>query len=178
MGSSVPDFHDSEPKLTISGTTVTPHSAALSTGMSEAESVTIATAGMAKRALRRHALERHRDGSTTAEAERREPVPTVAPLELVEQRRDDAGPARADGVAERDCAAVDIDLRPIEPELAAVGERLGGECLVDLDQVERLDRQLDLCQQLPDALHRREKEPLWRDLRLGISDDPGKRFEA
>jgi len=35
-------------------------------------------------------------------------------------------------MTERDRAAVDADLRPVEAELATVGEGLGGERLVDL----------------------------------------------
>ena len=52
------------------------------------------------------------------------------------------------------------------------------ERLVDLDQVERLDRHLDLGEQLLDALDRGEEEPLRRDLRLGVADDPGERLQA
>ena len=99
-------------------------------------------------------------------------------IELVGQRRDDPGAARADRVAERDRAAVDVDLRPVEAEGAAVGERLGGERLVDLDEVERLDRHLDPVEQAADALDRGEEQPLRFDLGLGVADDPGERREA
>ena len=81
-------------------------------------------------------------------------------------------------MAERDRAAVDVDLVPVEAELAAVGEGLGGERLVDLDEVERLDRHLDPVEQAADALDRREEQPLRRDLGLGVADDPGERLEA
>ena len=56
------------------------------------------------------------------------------------------------GWPERDCAAVHVDLVPVEAELAAVGQRLGGEGLVDLDEVEGLDRHLDPVEQPADAL--------------------------
>ena len=98
--------------------------------------------------------------------------------ELVQQRGDDPRPARADRVAERDRAAVDVDLVPVEAELATVGQHLRGERLVDLDQVERLDRHLDPVEQPADALDRGEEEPLRRDLGLGVADDPGERLEA
>ena len=84
-------------------------------------------------------LDGHRDRAAAAEAQRREPVAALAPRELVEQRRDDPRAAGPDRVAERDRAAVDVDLVPVEPERAAVGQGLGGERLVDLDEVERLD---------------------------------------
>ena len=96
----------------------------------------------------------------------------------MEQRGDDPCPARPDRVAERDRAAVDVDLVPVEAELATVGQRLRGERLVDLDQVERLDRQLDPVEQAADALDRGEEEPLRRDLGLGVADDPGERLQA
>src|SRR5438093_10796679 len=86
------------------------------------------------------ALEGHGDRATAAEAQRRQPVAALAPPKFVKQRRDDARPRRPDRMAERNRSAIDVDLRPVEPELPAVGQRLGGECLVDLDQVEGVDR--------------------------------------
>src|SRR5262245_29795017 len=71
-----------------------------------------------------HTLHGHGDRAATAESQRREPIATFAPLELVEERRDDARAARPDRVAERDRAAVDVDLVPIEAELPAVCECL------------------------------------------------------
>ena len=67
---------------------------------------------------------------------------------------------------------------PVEAELAAVGQRLGGERLVDLDEVERLDRHLDPVEQAADALDRGEEQPLRLDLGLGVADDPGQRLQA
>ena len=124
------------------------------------------------------ALEGHRDRAAAAEAERREAVAAAAPLELVEERRDDAGAACADGVSERDRAAVHVDLVPVEVQLAAVRQRLRGEGLVDLDEVERLDRQLDPVQQPSNAYDRRQEQPARLDLRLGVADDPGEGRQA
>ena len=124
------------------------------------------------------ALERHGDRAAAAEAQRREAVAALPARELVEQRRHDPGPARADRVAERDRPAVDVDLVPVEAELPAIGEGLGGERLVDLDQVERLDRQLDPVEQPADALDRGEEQPLRLDLGLGVADDPGQGLQA
>src|SRR5262249_26324707 len=163
-----------EPKLTISGTTVMPQRSASSGGMSDAESVTIATfatgtpslgrnvfdvgsTGCADCARLRHPLEGHRDGSATAEAQRREAIPSLARVGLGAQRRPVRCAARADGMAGGDRPAVDVHLRPVEAELATVGESLGSERFVDLDQVERLDRQLHLGKQLLDALDRRQE---------------------
>src|SRR5438552_17133444 len=71
-----------------------------------------------------YALEGHRHGPAAAEAEGRQAVAPLAPLELVEQRGDDACTTRPDRVAERDRPAVDVDLREVEAELATVGEDL------------------------------------------------------
>src|SRR5262249_53627771 len=123
------------------------------------------------------AFERGRHRAAAAEAQRREAIPTTSPVELVEERGDDPGAAGPDRVAERDRPAVDVRLVPVEAELPAIGQRLGGERLVDLDEVERLDRQLDAVEQPPDALDRCEEEPLRRDLGLGVADDPGERLQ-
>jgi hypothetical protein len=69
-------------------------------------------------------------------------------------------------MAEGDRAAVHIDLVPIEAEVPAVGENLRGERLVDLHEIERLDRQLDPVEKASDALDRGEEQPLRLDLRL------------
>ena len=89
----------------------------------------------------------------------------------MEERRDDARSRRPDGVSECDRAAIDVDLLPVEPELPAVGQRLRGEGLVDLDEVEGLDRKLHSIEQLADAHHGSQEQPLRLDLRLGVSDD-------
>ena len=96
----------------------------------------------------------------------------------MEQGGHDPGAARADRVAEGDRAAVHVDLRPVEAELAAVGQGLSGERLVDLDQVERLDRQLDPLEQPADAGDRGEEQPFRGDLGLAVADDPGERLQA
>jgi len=59
----------------------------------------------------------------------------------VYQRREDARARRAQGVAQRDRAAVDVDPRGIELELADASDGLRREGLVQLDQVDLVDRQ-------------------------------------
>ena len=71
-----------------------------------------------------------------------------------------------------------LTLSQSKPSCAAVGQGLRGERLVDLDEVEGLDRQLDPVEQPADALDRGEEQPLRRDLGLGVADDPGERLEA
>ena len=122
-------------------------------------------------------LDRHRDRAAAAEAQRRQPVAALPPLQLVDERRHDPRAAGADRVAQRDRAAVDVDLLPVEPELAAVGQRLGGERLVDLDRGRRPRRASRSGRAGADALDRGEEEPLGRDLGLGVADDPGERLQ-
>ena len=118
-----------------------------------------------------------RDRSPAAEAERREALPPAAPPKLVEERRQDARARRADRVAERDRAAVDVDLVPVEAELVAIGQDLRGERLVDLDQIEVVDAD-------PPTFSIRRRTP-WigasnshfgRDVRLRVADDARQRL--
>ena len=85
-------------------------------------------------------LDAEGDAHAAADAERGEALLGVALLHLVEQGGQDAGAAGADRVADGDGAAVDVDLVGVPAELLADRERLGGEGLVGLDQVEVGDR--------------------------------------
>src|SRR4029078_5091712 len=105
-----------------------------------------------------------------ADTHARQRVRALATIELVEERRHDACPARADRVTEGDRPAIDVDLVPIEAELPAVRQRLGGERLVDLDEVEGLDRQLDAVEQALHALDRGGEQPPRPELGLGVPD--------
>ena len=57
------------------------------------------------------------------------------------QGRENLRAAGAERMAQRDGAAVDVDPRGIELELADAGDGLGGKGLVQLDQVELIDGQ-------------------------------------
>ena len=120
------------------------------------------------------ALEGHCDRSAPAQTERRQAIAPVAAAELVEERRDDPGTGRPDRVTKRNSPAVDVDPRPVEPELAAVGQDLRGKRFVDLDEIESLERQFDPVEQPPDTGDRRKEQPSRLDFRLGVADDPGK----
>ena len=73
-------------------------------------------------------------------------------LQRVEQRRQHAGAARADRMAERDRAAVHVDAVPVPAQPPAVGERLRRERLVRLDQIVVADR---WCRSSPSGSARR-----------------------
>src|SRR3989304_896663 len=124
------------------------------------------------------ALEGHGHGATTTEAEGGEAVAAPAPPQLGGRGGHDARAAGADGVSQGDRAAVDVHLRPVEAELAAVGQHLGGEGLVDLDEVEVLDGHRRALEELAHALDRGEEEPLGGDLRLGVADDARERPQS
>ena len=76
------------------------------------------------------------------------PLLRARALHLVQQGGQDARAGRADRVADGDGAAVDVDLGRIEAQLAHHAERLGGEGLVGLDQVEVADLPAGLLQRL------------------------------
>ena len=70
---------------------------------------------------------------------RRRPCTALAAAHLVQQRGDDPRAGAAERVADRDRAAVHVDLLRVELELVDAGDRLGGERLVELDQLQVLD---------------------------------------
>src|SRR6266496_6655728 len=104
------------------------------------------------------ALDEHRAAQAPADANGRNPALAPRALEYVEQMQDDARARRADGMPQRDRAAVDIELcrvehthGSIEPELAAAirlacpcaqaPEHLRRERLVDFPCVEIVQSQ-------------------------------------
>ena len=64
------------------------------------------------------------------------PYLAAAAAQLADEGGGEAGAGAAEGVAEGDRAAVDVELLLVDAELAGAGEDLGGEGLVELDQVD------------------------------------------
>ena len=64
----------------------------------------------------------------------------------IEQRRQNARAARANRMAERDGAALNVDPRGVEAELACHRDGLHGERFVQLDEIDVVDRPADLRQ--------------------------------
>ena len=79
-------------------------------------------------------------------------VAGAAALHLVEQRRGELGARAAQGGAQGDGAAVDVDLVDVDAELAGAVDRLAGEGLVDLEEVHVPDGQAGLLQRGRDGL--------------------------
>src|ERR1043165_855276 len=86
----------------------------------------------------RSALDAHRDAHAAADAQARDALLRVALAHLVEQRDEDAAARGADRVADRDGAAVDVDLARVPAHLVVDGARLRREGFVDLEEVEVL----------------------------------------
>ena len=94
------------------------------------------------------------DAHAAADAQRAEPRFEPAPLQLVEQRAEQHRAGGAERVAERDRAAVDVDLLVRHAHLAHEAHRHGGEGLVDLEQVDVVHRQPGLGERLARGRHR------------------------
>ena len=77
-------------------------------------------------------------------------------------------------MAERDRAAVDVEPRRIDRQLGEAGEDLRGERLVQLDEVDRVERQAGAREHLADRRHRADAEQLRRDARRSRSRRSGR----
>src|SRR5690242_15417807 len=93
-------------------------------------------------------LDDQRDPLSAADAERRHAEPRVAVLHRVEERHQHPRAARADGMAEGDGTAVHVDAILRDAELAQDAERLRGERLVQLPEVDFLATQTRLLERL------------------------------
>src|SRR5713101_8331754 len=112
--------------------------------------------------LRSRALENRGDALAAADALRGEGVALAFALQ---ERRRLAGDARAGGaqrMAERDGAAVEIGPALVDAEFAHAGDRLRGEGLVDLDDVDVLDGEAGALQRLLRRRHRADAHELGR----------------
>ena len=89
-----------------------------------------------------------------ATAERGRTGAAAAALELEREVQHDPGAGHADRVAQRDRAAVDVDLVVGDAELAGRRDADGGERLVELDQVEVGDAMPSFSQALADRVGR------------------------
>src|SRR5436309_10556406 len=80
-------------------------------------------------------LDRHGDALATADAEGSDAAMLALVAEGMDERAEDAGAAGPERMAERDGPAADIHPGRVELERADYGHRLGGECLIQLEQV-------------------------------------------
>src|SRR5688572_16272392 len=85
---------------------------------------------------------------TAADAHRHHAVSRLAAVHLVDQRRGQLRTGAPERVSQRDGTAVDVHLIGIEVELLHAGQRLGGERLVELDEVDLIECQPGLLQKI------------------------------
>src|SRR5205807_7707357 len=103
---------------------------------------------------------------------RYEPDLLVGSLELVQKRCDEPGAGRAERMAERDRAPVNVDAIHIGLELASPGSHDGGEGLVDLDQVDVAQRHLVSLEELLRRRNRPGEHDHGVDADRGLVHDP------
>src|SRR5262245_29050062 len=107
------------------------------TGMArEATSPLSVARATLRRLRRRRVLDHGREALADADAHRRDPVAGVTPPQLPDQRRHQARARASERMSERDRASVYVQPLLVDPELAGAGDDLGGERLVELDQVD------------------------------------------
>src|SRR5205085_10486625 len=104
-------------------------------------------------------------------------APTAA-AELVEERDDEARAAHPERMTERDRAAVDVHLLRVEAELADHGEALRSERLVQLDEIDLIERDAGALQQLAHGRDRADAHQAWVDAGDGATDEGTERFDA
>ena len=109
-------------------------------------------------------LEQQRAALATATAQRGRAQPAAATAQLVDQVQGDPGPGRPDGVAQRDGAAVHVDLLVPDAQVPHGLDGDGGERLVDLDQVQVGHAQASPAERAPD---RGRRLGLQRGVRAG-----------
>src|SRR6185312_6267047 len=80
-----------------------------------------------------------RQALADADAEGGDAIAAVAPAQLADKSRGEASPRAAERVAEGERATVDVEAFLVDAQLADAGEDLGGEGLVQLDQVDLVE---------------------------------------
>ena len=105
----------------------------------------------ARSKIRRSALDGHRNAHAAADAQRGQPLLGVALDHFVQQTDEHATAGGADGMADGDGAAVHVDLGRIPAKFPVDRNRLGGERLIGLDEIEILDVPAGLVSALREA---------------------------
>src|SRR6478752_5400371 len=81
----------------------------------------------------------HGHAHPAADAHGFQPDRAVGAAQTVDQGAGDPGPAHPEGVPEGDGPAVHVQLVDVDAQVAVAGADLGGERLVDLDEIEVAD---------------------------------------
>src|SRR5256885_3818669 len=80
-------------------------------------------------------LDQQRDALPAADAGGGDAVARVRAFQLARNRYREPDPGRAERMADRDRAAVDVEFLLVEPERAGAGHHLRAKCLVDLEAI-------------------------------------------
>ena len=96
----------------------------------------------------------------------------------MQQGDDDTSAGSADGVADGDRAAVDVDLAHVEAELTGNSDGLGREGFVGLDEVDIVDGQAGLLHGLTGSGHGADAHDLRVDAALAPADELGHGLEV
>src|SRR6185437_292903 len=123
-------------------------------------------------------LDCHRYRLAAADAERGNASPAAAASQRVQEGREDACAGGADRMTECACAAVDVDARMIDVDLAHGSPGDGGECLVDLIKVGVVRLPAEPVQYLADGAYRGRGEPLRLLGMARLRQDAGDRLQA
>src|SRR4029077_18037844 len=115
-------------------------------------------------------LDQKRDPLPAADASRRDAIAQVRPFQLARQGHGEAHAGRAERMADRDCAAVDVELVLVEIERTRAGHHLRTERLVDLEAGDVGYCQAGLLQHRVDRRHRADAHDLGRDARHSARD--------
>src|SRR4051794_4328685 len=127
---------------------------------------------------RLESLDHGRDSLPDADAESRDPVAVTAPPQLPNQGGHQPGAGAAERMTEGDRAAVHVEALLVDAEPLGAGQDLGGERLIQLDQVDLSQLESGLVESLGDRNH-------WPDPHVGgvdagdaDRDDAGERLLA
>ena len=127
-----------------------------------------------------YTLDQHRDALAHPYAHRAERQPAVSFLELMQRGRDQPGAGHAEGVTQRDRAAVWIDEIAIlwQAELTQHGDALASEGFVELDHIDIRYSVTAYRQELAHGRNRADAHDARRDAGAGEAEDARPRLQA
>ena len=127
---------------------------------------------------RLHSLKDSGRAHAAADAHRDHAVSDLAPLHFVQKRRRQLGARAPERVTKRDRAAVDVQPAGIDRQRPQTGEHLRRERLVELDEVDLIERQAGELQDFLHRRHRADAEPLRFDACCRKRHEPGQRRQS
>src|SRR5439155_9887510 len=119
-------------------------------------------------------LYRERHSHPAADAERRQPAPGAAALELVKERDDNSRTGSTDRMTQRNRAPVDVQPIARNRHVLQDSEHLRGERFVQLDEIEIVDGEAGTLSQFSDGGHRTDAH----DPRIDARTRPAENLRA